>query len=110
MNPGPGMVMAPGPGMVMAPGVTLQHVHTRDFLVWSIFNIIHFNIFCLGFIAVAFSVKARDRRFVGDQNGAKHYGNTAKHLNIAATVLTCILYIILIILVFFGAFTAAYYG
>lgn len=31
----------------------------RDHLVWSIFNTIYMNFCCLGFVALAFSVKVR---------------------------------------------------
>ncbi|XP_072903841.1 dispanin subfamily A member 2b-like [Hemitrygon akajei] len=111
MAPAPGIPMAPAPGMNMtpAPNICVQRTQSRDFLVWSIFNMFYMNILCLGFIAVAFSVKARDRRLFGDLDGVKHYGNTAKYLNIAATVLTLLLCLLMIILAFLGVFSVRHY-
>lgn len=37
----------------------------RDHLVWAIFNTLYMNICCLGFVALAFAVKVRDRRARG---------------------------------------------
>ncbi|XP_035885828.1 interferon-induced transmembrane protein 3-like isoform X5 [Phyllostomus discolor] len=58
-----------------------------DHIVWSLFNTLFFNVCCLGFVAFAYSVKARDRKMVGDVIGAQSYASTAKSLNIAALVL-----------------------
>ncbi|XP_029437919.1 dispanin subfamily A member 2b-like [Rhinatrema bivittatum] len=60
----------------------------RDFVLWSLFNTIFLNYFCcLGYLALVFSVKARDRKMVGDMEGGLHYGATAKTFNIIVTVL-----------------------
>ncbi|XP_054892513.1 dispanin subfamily A member 2b-like [Poeciliopsis prolifica] len=70
---------------------TLVYVPTeppRDYLVWSLWNLVYGNIFCLGLVALVYSVKARDRKMVGDEDGARHHASTARALNIAATVLT----------------------
>ncbi|XP_009984457.1 PREDICTED: interferon-induced transmembrane protein 5, partial [Tauraco erythrolophus] len=42
-----------------APSRTREAVFSppRDHLVWSIFNTIYMNFCCLGFVALAFSVK-----------------------------------------------------
>ncbi|KAM4722695.1 dispanin subfamily A member 2b-like [Rhinophrynus dorsalis] len=77
----------------------------RDYLPWSIFNTMYMNFCCLGFIALVFSVKARDRNLVGDKLGARNYGGTARNLNISATVLTIIFSIIIIIICVSGAIT-----
>ncbi|XP_051885286.1 dispanin subfamily A member 2b-like [Pristis pectinata] len=74
----------------------------RDHLPWSIFNLLYMNICCLGFTAMVFSVKSRDRKVVGDIEGAQHYGSTARSLNIAATLLSIIVFIIFIGLVATG--------
>ncbi|KAJ1178366.1 hypothetical protein NDU88_003612 [Pleurodeles waltl] len=79
----------------------------RDHLVWSIFNAIYMNFCCLGFMAVVFSVKARDRKVLGDMNGARSYGSTAKCLNITALVLTLLLLILIIVLVATGVIVFA---
>lgn len=87
--------------------VTTYNNPPRDHLIWSVFNTIYMNFCCLGFMALVFSVKARDRKVVGDMNGAKSYGSTAKCLNIAALVLTLLLFVLVIVLVATGviAFT-----
>ncbi|KAM6074865.1 dispanin subfamily A member 2b-like [Chlamydotis macqueenii] len=56
----------------------------RDFVLWSFFNTIFCNPLCLGFIALIFSIKARDRKIARDPAAAGSYGKTAMHLNIAA--------------------------
>ncbi|KAM4617386.1 dispanin subfamily A member 2b-like isoform 2-T2 [Discoglossus pictus] len=76
--------------------IPLDHPTIRDHLVWSIFTIVCMNICCLGLLAVAFSVKSRDRKMRGDKIGAQSYGSTSRSLNIAATILTIICLIIVI--------------
>uniref|UniRef100_A0A8D0CBP8 Uncharacterized protein n=1 Tax=Salvator merianae TaxID=96440 RepID=A0A8D0CBP8_SALMN len=74
----------------------------RDHLVWSIFTTMYCNFCCLGLMALTFSVKARDRKVLGDQGGARSYGSTAKCLNILALVLTFSLLTAFIILLVTG--------
>ncbi|XP_078076927.1 dispanin subfamily A member 2b-like [Mustelus asterias] len=74
----------------------------RDHLLWSIFNFFYLNFCCLGFVALVFSVKSRDRKVVGDAEGARHYASTARALNIAATVLSILVLVILIVMLFVG--------
>lgn len=38
-------------------------------------------------VSEMFSLQARDRKMLGDLNGAKHYGSTARSLNIWSTAL-----------------------
>lgn len=45
------------------------------------------------------SSQARDRKIIGDHNGAATYGKTAKSLNIAALVLGILSIILIIIIV-----------
>ncbi|KAE8606972.1 hypothetical protein XENTR_v10010949 [Xenopus tropicalis] len=78
----------------------------RDHLVWSIFNTVYFNFCCLGFFALIFSVKSRDRKLIGDRSGAMSYAGTARGLNITATILTIVTFIVLIILAVTGVITA----
>ncbi|XP_032894482.1 dispanin subfamily A member 2b-like isoform X1 [Amblyraja radiata] len=78
----------------------------RDHLPWSIFNLFYMNICCLGLTAMVFSVKSRDRKVVGDVEGALHYGSTARSLNIAATVLSILVFIIFIALAATGTIKA----
>ncbi|KFU92503.1 Interferon-induced transmembrane protein 3, partial [Chaetura pelagica] len=70
----------------------------NDFVLWSFFNAMFCNPFCLGFIALVFSVKVRDKKIAQDPAGAKTFGKTAKHLNIAALSLGILSYILLIVL------------
>ncbi|XP_069480022.1 dispanin subfamily A member 2b-like isoform X2 [Ambystoma mexicanum] len=74
----------------------------RDHIIWSIFNAMFMNFCCLGFLALVFSVKARDRKIVGDIHGATSYGSTAKSLNIAALVLSLLFIILFIVLLATG--------
>ncbi|XP_074852109.1 interferon-induced transmembrane protein 1-like [Carettochelys insculpta] len=74
----------------------------RDHIVWSVFSTLYMNFCCLGFMALAFSVKARDRKVVGDISGASSYGSTAKCLNIMALILTLLMFILVIILLATG--------
>ncbi|XP_055270890.1 interferon-induced transmembrane protein 1-like [Moschus berezovskii] len=78
-----------------------------DHIVWSLFNTIFMNWFCLGFVAFAYSVKSRDRKMVGDITGAQSYASTAKCLNIWALVLGILLTIGWIVLLIF-VYQAAY--
>ncbi|XP_015269412.1 PREDICTED: dispanin subfamily A member 2b-like [Gekko japonicus] len=60
----------------------------RDHIVWSLCTTLYCNACCLGVMALAFSVKARDRKMVGDHNGASSYGSTSRCLNITALMLS----------------------
>ncbi|CAJ0942979.1 unnamed protein product, partial [Ranitomeya imitator] len=71
----------------------------QDHIIWSLFNTIYLNFCCLGLLAFVFSIKSRDRKLHGDRNGATSYGSTARSLNIAATVLS-ILFTIVVIIIF----------
>ncbi|NWW31687.1 IFM3 protein, partial [Panurus biarmicus] len=71
----------------------------RDHLVWSLFTTLYGNFCCLGFLAFFFSVKARDRKVLGDNSGALSYGSTAKCLNITALVINIIIVIIVVTVV-----------
>ncbi|NXC22391.1 IFM1 protein, partial [Corythaeola cristata] len=71
----------------------------RDHLVWSLCTALYANFCCLGFLALVFSVKSRDRKVLGDYSGALSYGSTAKHLNITAWVLSIFLVALIIALV-----------
>ncbi|KAJ8249088.1 hypothetical protein GJAV_G00231050 [Gymnothorax javanicus] len=75
----------------------------RDHIIWSLFNFFYMNPCCLGFVAFYFSIKARDRKVVGDMEGARDYGSTARCLNIVALCLTLLFFLIFII-----AFAASY--
>ncbi|XP_045676946.1 interferon-induced transmembrane protein 2-like [Phyllostomus hastatus] len=97
-----------GPGPVVSTVVNIQtETAVPDHIVWSLFNTIYFNVCCLGFVALAYSVKSRDRKMVGDVMGARSYASTAKSLNIAALVLGLIVVVVGIVVLVLQAVTLA---
>ncbi|XP_077177358.1 dispanin subfamily A member 2b-like [Paroedura picta] len=93
------------PGMAAPPYTYPRSVparQPRDFVLWSLFNFFFLNACCLGFIALVFSFKSRDRKVVGDIEGATSYGSTAKGLNIAALILSLVFIILFIVLLASG--------
>ncbi|KAM9301618.1 interferon-induced transmembrane protein 5-like [Gastrophryne carolinensis] len=58
----------------------------RDHLLWSVCNTVYLNLFCLGFMALVYSVKARDQKVLGDERAARLYGQKARCYNILATI------------------------
>ncbi|NWH79992.1 IFM2 protein, partial [Piaya cayana] len=70
----------------------------RDHLAWSLCSALYANVCCLGFLALVFSVKSRDRKLLGDYSGAQSYGSTAKYLNITTQLLNVCLTVLVIIL------------
>ncbi|NXK54319.1 IFM5 protein, partial [Chauna torquata] len=74
----------------------------RDHLVWSIFNTIYMNFCCLGFVALAFSVKARDRKVAGDVEAARRFSSKARCYNALATAGSVVLPLLLAALVITG--------
>uniref|UniRef100_A0A8C5WTK0 Uncharacterized protein n=1 Tax=Laticauda laticaudata TaxID=8630 RepID=A0A8C5WTK0_LATLA len=63
----------------------------RDYVVWSMFSFTTCNCCCLGLFALLYSIKSRDRKVLGDPEGAANHGRTAKYLNIAAVMITIVL-------------------
>ncbi|XP_005815338.1 dispanin subfamily A member 2b-like isoform X1 [Xiphophorus maculatus] len=76
--------------MVHQSAVNIPAVQPSDDIIWSLVCFMYGNPFCLGLAALIFSVKARDRKVVGDLEGARRHGSTARVLNIVATVLTSV--------------------
>ncbi|KAM4018807.1 dispanin subfamily A member 2b-like [Anomaloglossus baeobatrachus] len=72
----------------------------KDHIIWSILNTFYMNFCCLGLIALIFSVKSRDQKLVGNQNGARNYGTTARSLNIASLVLTVLWFLITVTIIY----------
>ncbi|NXC46187.1 IFM1 protein, partial [Penelope pileata] len=77
----------------------------RDHLAWSLCTTLYANVCCLGFLALVFSVKSRDRKVLGDYSGALSYGSTAKYLNITAQLLNIFFVILIIALIASGTIT-----
>ncbi|XP_032446938.1 dispanin subfamily A member 2b-like [Xiphophorus hellerii] len=80
-----------GPTGVQHTVVNVPTEPPTDYLVWSLWNFVYGNIFCFGLVALIYSVRARDRKVVGDQDGARRHASTARAFNIAATVLISLL-------------------
>ncbi|XP_075423040.1 interferon-induced transmembrane protein 5 [Ascaphus truei] len=74
----------------------------RDYLLWSLCNALYLNLFCLGFTALVYSVKARDQKVQGDEQAARRYGDKARCYNILATVWNVALPMLLVALVITG--------
>ncbi|XP_049578568.1 dispanin subfamily A member 2b [Syngnathus scovelli] len=57
----------------------------RDYIILSLFSFVYMgNPFCLGLVALIFSIKARDRKLLGDMEGAQKHAYTAKRFNLLA--------------------------
>nr|KAF6275432.1 interferon induced transmembrane protein 5 [Myotis myotis] len=86
---------------------TVVHVQADtvvpDHIVWSLFNTLFFNYCCLGFVAFAFSVKARDQKVAGDLAEARRLASKAKCYNILATMWALVPPLLLLALVVTGA-------
>uniref|UniRef100_A0A8D0L2P7 Interferon induced transmembrane protein 10 n=1 Tax=Sphenodon punctatus TaxID=8508 RepID=A0A8D0L2P7_SPHPU len=59
----------------------------NDYYLWSIFNFVYLNFCCLGFIALAYSLKVRDKKLLNDMNGAVEDAKTARLFNITSSAL-----------------------
>ncbi|KAI5100251.1 interferon-induced transmembrane protein 5 [Silurus meridionalis] len=57
----------------------------RDYLVWSLCNTLYVNFCCLGFMALIYSIKARDQKTLGDMRAAQECSDKAKWYNILAS-------------------------
>ncbi|ETE58191.1 Interferon-induced transmembrane protein 3 [Ophiophagus hannah] len=99
------MAILEAPGV--PAGATVIRVHSpevyttppSDHIIWSLCTTLYFNIFCLGFLALLFSVKARDRKVIGDYNSAASYGSTAKCLNLIALLLNILGVVAIIVII-----------
>uniref|UniRef100_A0AAX7U4W3 Uncharacterized protein n=1 Tax=Astatotilapia calliptera TaxID=8154 RepID=A0AAX7U4W3_ASTCA len=90
--------------MVQHTTVIISTEPPKDHFIWSLLCFFYSNpCCCLGLAALIYSIKARDRKVVGDLEGARHYGATARQLNITSTVLVALgllIFIITMIVVF----------
>ncbi|XP_008051867.1 interferon-induced transmembrane protein 5 [Carlito syrichta] len=75
----------------------------RDHLIWSVFSTLYLNLCCLGFLALVYSVKARDQKVAGDLEAARRFGSKAKCYNILAAMWTLVPPLLLLGLVVTGA-------
>ncbi|XP_037622733.1 dispanin subfamily A member 2b-like [Sebastes umbrosus] len=86
-----------GPTTVQYTTLNIETEPPKDHIIWSLLCFMYSNPCCLGLAALIFSIKARDRKVAGDLEGARHYGSTARCLNIVATVLVSTVVLIAII-------------
>ncbi|KAK7893145.1 hypothetical protein WMY93_022297 [Mugilogobius chulae] len=84
------------PVMIQQTKVSVEEM-PRDHIIWSLCSLVYMNPCCLGLAALFHSIKARDRKVVGDLEAARVHGSKARTLNIVATVLICILIVIMIV-------------
>uniref|UniRef100_A0A3B4VRM9 Uncharacterized protein n=1 Tax=Seriola dumerili TaxID=41447 RepID=A0A3B4VRM9_SERDU len=78
-------------------GLRLSHCRW-DYIIWSLFSLVYSNPFCLGLVALIYSVKSRDRKVAGDLEGARSYGTSARFLNIVAIVLSATGFLMFIVI------------
>ncbi|GCB66920.1 hypothetical protein scyTo_0013634 [Scyliorhinus torazame] len=62
------------------------------------------NFCCLGFVALVFSVKSRDHKFANDLEGARFFARRARIINIVASVLSIVIFLVFIALAAAGVF------
>ncbi|KAF3688546.1 Interferon-induced transmembrane protein 3 Dispanin subfamily A member 2b [Channa argus] len=101
-----------GPMVVQHTTVNINTEPPKDHIIWSLICFVYSNPCCLGLAALIFSIKSRDRKVAGDLDGARHYGSTARCLNIWATVLvssTILITIIVLIVLAVQISNMSYY-
>uniref|UniRef100_UPI0037E74AEE dispanin subfamily A member 2b-like n=1 Tax=Semicossyphus pulcher TaxID=241346 RepID=UPI0037E74AEE len=86
-----------GPTVIQSTTVNIITDPPQDHIIWSLCCFCYYNPFCLGLAALIFSIKSRDRKVAGDLEGARHYGSTARSLNIASSILAGIGLLIIVI-------------
>ncbi|XP_008409389.1 interferon-induced transmembrane protein 3-like [Poecilia reticulata] len=96
-EPSPGQPV--GPGGVQHTVVNVPIEPTKDYLVWSLCSFVYANFCCLGLGALIYSVRARDQKALGDQDGARRHASSARIFNIVAVVLTSLTLFIYIVVV-----------
>ncbi|XP_070965020.1 dispanin subfamily A member 2b-like [Oncorhynchus clarkii lewisi] len=74
----------------------------RDHIIWSLCSLVYGNPLCLGMLAVYFSIKSRDRKMVGDLEGARKHGKTARCFNVVT--LTLVILGLLFLFIIYGFF------
>lgn len=97
----PGQPRPPGP--YNQPWVAHATVLTvekppPDYVLFSLFNAMFLNSFCFGFVALIYSIKARDCKVVRDLEGATRFGKTARIFNIVAIITGIVTFIITVVL------------
>uniref|UniRef100_A0A3Q4AC15 Uncharacterized protein n=1 Tax=Mola mola TaxID=94237 RepID=A0A3Q4AC15_MOLML len=94
----------PGAAPVQYTTVNIPAEPPKDHIIWSLCCFVYSNPCCLGLAALIFSIKARDRKVLGDLNGAQVYASTARCLNIWSTALVfCIILLSIIVTIITSA-------
>ncbi|XP_067091421.1 interferon-induced transmembrane protein 5 [Osmerus mordax] len=69
-----------------------------DYLVWSLCNTLYVNFCCLGFMALIYSIKARDQKTIGNLQAAQECSDKAKWYNILAAGWNLLVPLLLVVL------------
>ncbi|KAL4622655.1 interferon-induced transmembrane protein 5-like [Arapaima gigas] len=70
----------------------------NDYLIWSLCNTLYVNFCCLGFMALIYSIKARDQKTLGDMKAAQECSDKAKWYNILASGWNLLVPLLLLVL------------
>ncbi|KAG9340399.1 hypothetical protein JZ751_021512, partial [Albula glossodonta] len=80
-----------------------QLTHVKDYLCCSVFTAVCCNCFCLGFIALILSIKARRKMIQGEVPSAQRYSSRAQRTIVSAILVTAIgLMVFILVMVFIG--------
>ncbi|XP_040184424.1 interferon-induced transmembrane protein 10 [Rana temporaria] len=77
--------------------ISPETTEVNDYYLWSIFNFVYLNFCCLGFIALAYSLKVRDKKLLNDLTGAVEDAKTARLFNITSSALATLTIIIVLL-------------
>ncbi|KAM5138282.1 interferon-induced transmembrane protein 10 [Mantella aurantiaca] len=77
--------------------ISPETTEVNDYYLWSIFNFVYLNFCCLGFIALAYSLKVRDKKLLNDLSGAVEDAKTARLFNITSSALATLTIIIVLL-------------
>ncbi|KAL0967872.1 hypothetical protein UPYG_G00258740 [Umbra pygmaea] len=88
-------------GSTVVNMVAMDKKPPSDYLVWSLCNTLYVNFCCLGFMALIYSIKARDQKTQGNLQLAQECSDKAKWYNILAAgwnLLVPLLVLVLLVL------------
>lgn len=85
------------PWVAQATVITVEN-QPPDYILWSLFNTLFLNSFFFGFLALVYSIKARDCKVVHDLEGAVRFSRNARIFNIVACIMGIIISITMIVL------------
>lgn len=71
----------------------------NDYLIWSLLSLIFCNVFCLGWVALFYSLRARFSKHIDvDEEAGEHFAEKAKECNIQLLISGSMVFSILIVL------------